>query len=402
MSEDEDLDLQALQRQLDDAFQTTRPRPDFEDELWLRMQSHRPIWLRIRDGFAGLVAGLREAPAVPSAAVAILLIVVVGAGVVSLSGLSLHFGGGAATSGLAPTSQDGAGQKYGPAAPEYGSLPVPSLSGGTSAGVALGPADLSYAGPVSLIWDGKLQVTATSLPVFRYNEPTPAFADQFASSLGAVPSTKAVFGAVGSYSSGASIELVVYGSVAQPSREPTFVLYEPKSASALASDPVKAATAYLAAHSLIPSWPYQTVVQNAGATVRVKFLRSFDVPNQGLVSLVDAQGDPYGIEVDLVAAQPRVVETGPLPLSLDSAAYPIINADQAVRSALATSATSTGSTVYPVVHLTKAELVYRLVWAGDHSFYEPAFLFSGTLTDKGVTKVKRVLVPAVGPSFLSP
>jgi hypothetical protein len=54
------------------------------------------------------------------------------------------------------------------------------------------------------------------------------------------------------------------------------------------------------------------------------------------------------------------------------------------------------------VRLTKAELVYKLVWAGDHSFYEPAFLFSGTFTDHGVVKVKRILVAAVGPSFLSP
>jgi len=70
MSEEEDLELKALQRQLDDAFQTTRPRPAFEDELWLRMQSRRPIWSRIRDGVTGLIAGLREAPAVPAAAVA--------------------------------------------------------------------------------------------------------------------------------------------------------------------------------------------------------------------------------------------------------------------------------------------------------------------------------------------
>jgi hypothetical protein len=396
MSEDEDLDLQALQRQLDDAFQTTRPRPAFEDELWLRMQARRPIRLRLRDGLAGLIAALREAPAVPSAAVAILLIVVVGAGILSLSGL--HLGGGGTTASL---SQGGAGTKYGPAAPEYGSLPAPSLSRNAD-GATLAPSDLSYAGPVTLTWGGQLDVVATSLPVFRYREPTPADADQFASSLGAAPEAKAVSNALGTYASGDRIDLIVYGSVAQPPREPTFVLYEVKSASAPVGDPVREATAYLAAHSLMPSWPYQTVVQNAGATDRVKFLRSFDVPSQGLINLVDGAGDRYGIEVDLAAAQPRVLETGPLAVSLDSATYPIITADQAVRSALASSATSTGSTPYPVVRLTKAELVYKLVWAGDHSFYEPAFLFSGTFTDKGVTKVKRVLVPAVGPSFLSP
>ena len=48
MSEPEDLELEALQRQLDDAFETTRPRAGFEDELWTRMQSRRPAGTRLR------------------------------------------------------------------------------------------------------------------------------------------------------------------------------------------------------------------------------------------------------------------------------------------------------------------------------------------------------------------
>jgi hypothetical protein len=400
MSEDEDFELQALQRQLDDAFQTTRPRPAFEDELWLRIQSRRPIWSRIRDGVTGLVAGLREAPAVPSAAVAVLLILVVGAGIFALSGL--HPGGGA-------TSATGAlpdGAKYGPLAPEYGTLPQPSLSGPTSAPVTVPTQDTTaapnYFGPVSLTWAGTLDVTAASLPVFRYQEPTTTAADAFATALGATPSGKNFGNALGAYASGDSLDLVVYGSQAQPAREPNFVLDEVKLAAAPTGDPVAEATAYLSNHSLMPTWPYQTVVQKVGVTVRVKFVRSFDVPGQGLVSLVDDAGDRYGIEVDIVAAQPRVLEFGPLPLTLDAASYPIISSDQAVRAALASSATSTSTTPIPAVRLTRAELVYKLVWAGDHSFYEPAFLFSGTFTDHGVVKVKRILVPAIGPAFLSP
>jgi hypothetical protein len=42
--------------------------------------------------------------------------------------------------------------------------------------------------------------------------------------------------------------------------------------------------------------------------------------------------------------------------------------------------------------------VYSLVVAGDHSFYEPAILFSGTFTVDGKSYVKRVLVPAVDPA----
>src|SRR5437868_9684207 len=84
---DDELDLQALQRKLDDAFETTRPRPGFDDELWLRMQSSRPATSRLKDALAGFFQVIREVPAVPSAAVAVLLVVVIGVGVVTLSGL---------------------------------------------------------------------------------------------------------------------------------------------------------------------------------------------------------------------------------------------------------------------------------------------------------------------------
>src|SRR6266849_649630 len=98
MNEDEDLELQALQRRLDDAFQTTRPRAAFEDELWSRIQTRRPIWSRVGDFFAGLFASVREAPRVPAAAVAAFLVVVLGIGLIARSGA--HFGGagGAGTS----------------------------------------------------------------------------------------------------------------------------------------------------------------------------------------------------------------------------------------------------------------------------------------------------------------
>jgi len=43
-----------------------------------------------------------------------------------------------------------------------------------------------------------------------------------------------------------------------------------------------------------------------------------------------------------------------------------------------------------------------LVPAGDHSFYEPAFFFSGEYQMNGQTLTKRVLVPAVDPSQRNP
>jgi hypothetical protein len=69
---------------------------------------------------------------------------------------------------------------------------------------------------------------------------------------------------------------------------------------------------------------------------------------------------------------------------------------------LGASSAPAGSASIPVVRITRAELVYTLVWGGDHSYYEPAFLFSGTFANNGVTMVKRVLIPAVVPSLLAP
>jgi len=130
MSDNDDLELQALQRQLDDAFETTRPRVGFEDELWSRMQARRPLWRRVREFVAALADSIREAPAVPAAAVAVVLIVAVGVGIVSLSGL--HFGGGGSTA----TSQSGGAQynaSRAPGAADLGHLPAVGLYPGVPA-----------------------------------------------------------------------------------------------------------------------------------------------------------------------------------------------------------------------------------------------------------------------------
>ena len=400
MSDQEDLELQALQRQLDDAFQTTRPRPAFEDELWLRMQSRRPIWTRLREGLAGLVGGLREAPAIPSAAVAIALIVVIGAGVISLGG-GLHFG---PAGGSTSASLDAGGKNGSAAPPAFGALPVPGLAANPSVPQSLPPTDRAevYASPVVLSWAGQLSVSASSLPVFRYAEPNAADADRFAVSVGAAPSAHVAPGGLGMYS-GNGFSLVVDGTVAQPAREPSYELSELKSLpGASTGDPVAVASAFLAARHLTPTWAYQTDVQRSSTTVQVRFLRSLDLQGQGQAPLVNAAGDRYGIEVDIPTSSPGAFASGPLPLNLDAVSYPIISADQAVRAALASSAPSGSGASYPTVKLTTAELVYTLAWAGDHSFYEPAFLFSGTFTYQGTSYVKRVLVPAVTPPLLTP
>jgi hypothetical protein len=127
----------------------------------------------------------------------------------------------------------------------------------------------------------------------------------------------------------------------------------------------------------------------------VLYLRQFAVQGVGQVYMVDGVGERHGLEVDLRGGQPLQVG-GPLPVNLDSADYPIISAGVAVQSALKSSPAGPASIQpIPTVRLTTVELVYALVVAGDHSFDEPAFLFSGTFTSNGVTYEKRVLVPAV-------
>jgi hypothetical protein len=393
MSEDEDLDLLALQRQLDDAFQTTRPRPAFEDELWLRMQSRRPIWLRLREGLAGLVEAIRASPSVPSAAVAVALIVLLGAGIFTVGKLGR---GGGGTASMAGGSKYDNGALGAPQSAQFGPVPRPSFAEPPL--VAGG--GVTYGGPASLVWVGTLEVSAAALPVYRYSEPTRAEADVFAAKVGAAPSADVAQGGIGVYA-GPEFTMVVLASVAQPPREPYFNVSDLKSTVSNTGDKVMVATAYLAAHHLLPTWPYQTDVQLlGGATVRVDFLRSFDVPGVGRASLVNSYGLPYGTQVDFAPGTAGAFESGPMPVALQPAAYPIISADQAIRSMGAASAP--GSSSVPVVRITKAELVYTLVSGGDHGYYEPAYLFSGTFSNNGVLSVKRVLIPAVAPSLLAP
>ncbi len=404
MSEPEDdLELQALQRQLDDAFETTRPRPGFEDDLWLRMQSRRPFPSRLRDALAGLVQGIRAVPAVPLASVAAVIVVVIGVGIFSLSGLGR---GGASSTERQLSLNAGSGANVPSSAGSFGRLPSPVLApgganqGSQSSQTAPAPAAGTYAGPVTLTWAGRLNVSIGTAPVFRYSEPSTDAADQFAASLGAALERRPA-GLLGLYTA-SDYTLTVRGTVQAPLQEPAyFILSAPSlpGVAAAGAQPADIAELFLAEHSLAPQWPYTTVVDGTADQLKVHFLRQFDAPGYGLAYLVDAGGNRYGLEVDLNGNRP-VLASGPLPVSIDSAPYPIISGDQAVRAAIASSSPpQAANPARPVaVQLTSAELVYTLVAAGDHSFYEPAFLFSGVFQVNGVQYEKRVLVPAVDPS----
>ena len=398
MSEPEDVELEALQRQLDDAFDTTRPRVGFEDELWTRMQARRPAGSRLRDAWLGLVQGIREAPTVPMAAVAAVLVVVIGVSVLAYSGV--HFGGGAGST----ANLSSGGQRYAAGAPgAFGRLPSPVFSAGVppkaaDAGQPAGAAaGAEYAGPVTLTWTGKLDLSIATAPVFRYREPSTNTADQFATSLGAILQNRPG-GYLGSYET-TDFNVRVRGTVQTPAQEPSFIILPITSVASVeaAGGPVDVAVVFLAQHSLAPSWPYTSDTVVSGDVSKVTLSRQFAVSGYGYAYLVDSAGGRYGMEVDLKGNKP-ISATGPLSLSLESADYPIISADEAVRSVLASSSASAGGGNAPAVALTAAELVYSLVVAGDHSFYEPSILFTGSFKVNGTSYVKHVLVPAVDPS----
>ena len=400
MSDDDELELEALQRQLDDAFHTTRPRAGFDDELWSRIQGRRPAGRLLQRFFAGIVGSVQRAPLVAAGAVAAVLIVAISLGVLSLGGLR----GGGSTASLATREQAGSSQ-YNGAVGAFGKLPVPaSVSSQPKATSPLQPAagpsssDV-YFGPVRLVWVGRLNVGVSTAPVYRYAEPSAADADRFAASLGAKPEPgQPGPGILGLYF-GDSFTLEIIGSNNAPTREPFFaILPVTSNLPPPSANPADTAARFLNAHGLTPVWPFVVAVDQGGVVTRVMYQRQFDVTSYGRAFLVDGFGERYGLEVDL-HSNGSLQASGPLPLNLDSAGYPIISGDAAVRSALSLSpAGATSNPSIPTVRLTSAELVYALVLAGDHSFYEPAYLFSGTFSQNGVTYVKRVLVPAIDPT----
>jgi hypothetical protein len=387
---EDDLELQALQRKLDDAFETTRPRAGFEDELWVRVQSSRPAPRRLRDALAAFWQGVREVPAVPASAIALVLIVALGVGIYTLSGARI--GGGGATSGAQNASAPYAGSG---AADSFGRLPSPVFAG--SAGppqTSVQPNSAAIA--VHYTWAGTFTLNITTAPVFRYNEPTRTDADQFASALGAVLRERPS-GFLGSYSA-ADYTLKVRGTLPSPQASPAYFIFSGLNLPPVdaAGGPEQLADVFLAQHSLAPQWPYTVTVDTSGDPTKVIYERQFPVPGYGPAYLLDFNGNRYGAEVDLNGNRP-VVASGMLPVGMDVADYRVIGAADAIAAATGAPGQPVASGA-PTVQLNHAELVYVLVTAGDHSFYEPAFLFTGTQQAGGQSLARQVLVAAVDPS----
>ena len=404
MSDDkEDLELAALQRELDDAFATTRPRRGFEDQLWLRMQARRPLWTRLRDVIGSTGALFRQAPAIPLGAVAVLLVVVVGAGILLNSGLRLgpthnSYTQGAQAPGLALSD---AGKLPTPAL-HPGLVPAPAANGPSlSSGFALDQSNL-YFGPATLRWTGQMPLQSVQAPVYRYAEPSASLADEFAASVGASSDKQVRSGSgfLGTYR-GQAFVLTVQPTEPQLPLEPYFNLAPTSPVSTGGADSRGAAATFLGGYSLVPSWPNEVTVQQANGHVLVQYSRAFQLPDGGVVFLINWIGQRYGAGVD-ISNGAITAASGPLPLNLDATTYRLISNDDAVRVALASAPAST-QTIQPVptVDLKTVELVYALAVSHGEGFYEPAYLFSGTFSYNGQTYTKRVLVPLVDPTLRS-
>ena len=405
--EKEDLELERLQRELDDAFATTRPRRGFEDELWLRMLARRPLWTRLRDTFGSLGALFREAPAVPLGAVAVLLVVVIGAGVLLTNGLGANRGAHGAFS-QAGTPDLALGTAY-------GRLPTPALhpdladqyppglavsSGPTAPAVAQGRANL-YFGAATLDWTGTFVTSSVRAPVLAYTEPGVPEADQFAASIGASsgkqsPQANGLLGTLGTYQ-GSNFTVSVQSTVPQLPREPYYVL--------VPATPIQTGGdggELLGAYSLLPQWPYAiSIAVYSPGYQKVVYGRHYPLPDGSFADFINWYGEPDGIQINVVDHK-AALAIGQMPLELTPANYPLITNDAALRAALTSAPASTASiSPTPVVHLNQAVLVYALAVKNGQGYFEPAYLFSGTFSYNGQTYTKRVLVPLVDPKVLS-
>lgn len=152
MSDHDEPELDELERQLDAAFATTRPRRGFEDELWSRLQARRPRPRRASRGFPWAAAG----------GLAVLLVVVLGVyGLVAHGGLRGGVGG-------AETAQPASRAPLGAAAqPRTQRLLVP-VGAGVPQVVLGGRLSPLPAGSARLSQGASLPRPQPALPVYTY------------------------------------------------------------------------------------------------------------------------------------------------------------------------------------------------------------------------------------------
>lgn len=159
MSDFDDRGPDELERQLDAAFASTRPRRGFEDELRRRLQARQPWWRRLR------LPGRAALPALGG----LVAVLVTGLLVVGLASSGVFRGIGHGASGSASQLSSASNQPL-----AFGLLPrptVPSLAPQPAPGTAVKPADRAQVAE-----SPGLTAVPAHLPVYRY-QASAALAD---------------------------------------------------------------------------------------------------------------------------------------------------------------------------------------------------------------------------------
>lgn len=154
MSEFDDPGVDELQRQLDAAFASTRPRRGFEEELWRRLEARRPWWRRVR------LPGPRALPAL-GGLVGVLLVGFLVVTLVSSGALRGHGPGGA---GSATTAAGSAKEEL-----AFGALPRPAAiqPAQFAGGAGQAPVAVPHVSDTAA-----LPAVPPRLPVYRYTAST--------------------------------------------------------------------------------------------------------------------------------------------------------------------------------------------------------------------------------------
>ena len=400
MSDLNDPELEQLERQVSAAFTGSRPRRGFQDEVWAQLQRPRRF-RRLR--------GLRLVPwPAASAVVAVVLIGLVA--VLALPRLSGEHSGTSSSTVQTGTgvqqsgpekSQAGAGARPatvdgGGAAP-FGTLPTPALAGGgvqpTQASTGQGRPLVPYYGPARLTVKAPLPAVPATLPVYRYTQPASADLDGFAAGLGASRA-----GVAGTPTIYRSSEFRLDLSPATSGREPTYTL-SAIAGGASGSDARKVADQFLGAHNLSPSWPVDVQV-SSGDGKTVLYQRLFPLQETVRAGQLDQFGAPAGTKVQVIGGSVSRAE-GPLPLPLDAGPYPSRPSSQAAQDVLSVPpGRSDQHSDVPQITLSRVTVAYMAVSDGDHGYYVPVYLFTGTVASGQVTLEKRVVVPALDSSQL--
>jgi hypothetical protein len=131
VSEHDEQGPSELERRLDAAFRSTRPRRGFEDELWARLQARRPWWRRL-SGAPRHVPWGGVATAIAALLVVGLVVTLVRAGGPHVSGVATSGASRTASAPEAAPAAPGASRAdtaSGQAGLRFGQLPAPAAAG---------------------------------------------------------------------------------------------------------------------------------------------------------------------------------------------------------------------------------------------------------------------------------